>query len=337
MTWGKLEVNTVTESQVNIMESNQNLPDFGLPEDLPQSVESITPDKGSDVSRETKARIRQAISYRQTKALPAVLAEIHALRSLKLSAPKEPQVIAVVNPQTASGKTSTTVNTAVALAEQGVKVLILDLTSESSHLLGANPHVPTIADVLFRRAELSEVAYSLPQYSGDISLVRSDSSLAQAELELLYQPSKETRLREAVQKTKGFDYILIDCPSSYGVLTLNAVLAASSVLVPLGAANQSVAMEAVDSLLNFAAKNFGASVAKRAALILDREDRVRGNNLADVQTGVKGSWNLLKSVIPFSRDIEDAEREGLTAVAVMPESDAMLAYLKLVRELNKIF
>ncbi len=143
--------------------------------------------------------------------------------------------IAVINQKGGVGKTTTTVNLAAALAEAGKRVCVVDLDPQahaSTHL-GIEPDgtIPSIYDVLVSNKSLAEVRQPAAE---NLWLVPSDINLAAAEVELAGIVGREVILREAMaQDPEKFDFVIMDCGPSLGVLTLNALAAADEVLIPL--------------------------------------------------------------------------------------------------------
>lgn len=144
------------------------------------------------------------------------------------------RVIAVVNQKGGVGKTTTAINLGAAMVERGVEVLVVDADPQANSTsgLGVDPSRArlTVYDLLAGEAGLDEVA--MPTESG-VWLVPSRVGLAGAEIELATQPEREHRLGRALADlTGGFGYVLVDCPPSLGLLTLNALAAADEILVP---------------------------------------------------------------------------------------------------------
>jgi len=143
--------------------------------------------------------------------------------------------IAVMNQKGGVGKTTTAVNLAAALADGGCRVGLIDLDPQahaSLHLaVGPQPEQPTIYDVLSGEVRLKGV---FRQVSERLSIVPSGTDLVAAEVELAERPDRETLLRRRLcEGPLRLDYLLIDCPPSLGVLTLNALAAVGEVLLPL--------------------------------------------------------------------------------------------------------
>ena len=143
--------------------------------------------------------------------------------------------ITIVNQKGGVGKTTTTVNLAAALAEVGKRVCVIDLDPQahaSLHLgVSASMQGTSIYDVLVERAALADVRHEI---SDNLWLVPSHLDLAAAEIELAGEVGREVILRDKIRNDRDdFDYVLVDCPPSLGVLTLNALVAVNEVFLPL--------------------------------------------------------------------------------------------------------
>lgn len=153
-------------------------------------------------------------------------------------APRPPSIIALINQKGGVGKTTTTVNLGAAMAALGKKVLVVDLDPQAhaSLHLGVDPaSAPrTVYDLLLDWDD--NAASCIVKVSDHLSLVPSETDLAAAETELVSAPDRHKRLGTLLGKIGvGFDCILIDCPPSLGILTLNALAAAQEVVIPMQA------------------------------------------------------------------------------------------------------
>jgi len=146
--------------------------------------------------------------------------------------------IAVINQKGGSGKTTTVVNAGAFLAKQDRKVLLIDLDPQSHttiHLGFEPPQIQkSIYDILIKKVPVKDVI--LETYEKNLFLIPANIELASAEIELVNEIGREVVLRDALKKYKNdFDYILIDCPPSLGLLTVNALTTASEIFIPIQA------------------------------------------------------------------------------------------------------
>ena len=160
------------------------------------------------------------------------------------------KIIAVTNQKGGVGKTTTAVNLSALIAETGKKVLVIDIDPQGNATSGlgkADTDSNTVYEVLLGEAAAKDAI--LPTGFGTLDLMPSSIELAGAEIELVSVEKRETLLRRALEPVKGdYDYIFIDCPPSLSLLTLNALTAADSVLIPIQC--EYYALEGVGQLVN---------------------------------------------------------------------------------------
>jgi chromosome partitioning protein len=147
-----------------------------------------------------------------------------------------PRVLAVVNQKGGVGKTTTAVNLAAALAQAGKRVLLVDLDPQGNATMGSGVDKRTVSRTVYHAllglGDLTTIRTRAEK--GGYDLVPANRDLAGAEVELVDLPARETRLRAALERVAGeYDFILIDCPPSLSLLTLNGLAAAERVLIPM--------------------------------------------------------------------------------------------------------
>lgn len=245
-------------------------------------------------------------------------------------------IIAVLNQKGGVGKTTTTINLAAYLASSGRKVLICDADPQGNTTSGLgvdkNSLSSTLYDVLFLRAEASKVIKKIKH--DNLFLLPANAQLAAAEVELVNTTQRELQLRRVLRGLE-YDYIFIDCPPSLGLLTINALSAATDVLIPVQA--EYYALEGLSQLL---------SVVQQVKQGLNPDLNILGlvitlydsrNLLSEqVQVELKKHFNdkLFDSVIPRNVRLAEAPSFGKTIAEHDPWSKGALAYEALAKELD---
>ena len=250
-----------------------------------------------------------------------------------------PRILAIANRKGGVGKTTTTVNVATAMAAAGKKVLVIDLDPQgnASTSLGIDKKgsMPSSYDVLLGNRRLTDAVVwtEIPGFS----IVPSSPDLAAAEIELVDVEKREFALKKSISKEAvNYDYILIDCPPSLSLITVNALVASDAVIVPLQC--EFLALEGISDLIrniNTIKKNFNPGLVLQGVVLTMYDKR---NNLTQmVEDDVRNFFGkkVYDTVIPRNVRISEAPSHGKPVLLYDFKCPGSQAYIGLTKEVLK--
>jgi chromosome partitioning protein len=249
-----------------------------------------------------------------------------------------PRVMAVANQKGGVGKTTTAVNLAAALADAGYRTLVVDLDPQGNASTGLGINIRDLQlsmyDVIIHEASIDDTIEATAMKN--LFVAPSSLDLAGAEIELVPAFSRELRLRHALQEVEDdYDYVLIDCPPSLGLLTVNGLAAAAEVLVPIQC--EYYALEGLGQLLrnvSLVQRNLNPTLAVSTFVCVMYDARTK---LADqVVTEVREHFGekVCRIVIPRTVRLSEAPSYGQPILAFDPRSRGAIAYRELAREVS---
>jgi len=260
------------------------------------------------------------------------------------SGPKKPRILAVANQKGGVGKTTTAINLGTGLAAVGEKVLIIDLDPQGNASTGfgiprSEREVSTY-EIIIDEAPLGSAI--LPTKIPNLLIVPSTVDLAGAELELINVPRRSFRLRDSITQyfenppagAPRFDYVLIDCPPSLNLLTVNAMTAANAVLVPLQC--EFFALEGLSQLLRTielvkSSLNPDLEIQGVVLTMFDRRNNLSDQVAKDVREFMGDK--VYKTVIPRNVRVSEAPSHGKPALVYDHRCAGSQAYMRLASEL----
>jgi len=249
------------------------------------------------------------------------------------------RIIAIVNQKGGVGKTTTSINLSAALAQQGRRVLLIDIDPQGNASTGLgiprSQREKTIYNVMTDGLHIDDAV--LPTLIPKLFILPSHVDLAAAEMEIGHADGRTRIVRDAIMASEAqFDYVLIDCPPSLSLLTINALAAARSVIVPLQC--EFFALEGLSQLLQtveMAKSSVNPSLAIDGVMLTmyDRRNRLSSQVAEDVKKHLGRA--VFDTIIPRNVRIAEAPSFGQPVTSYAPNSKGAKAYLALAEELIK--
>ena len=247
------------------------------------------------------------------------------------------KIIAISNQKGGVGKTTTAINLSTALAATGQNVLIIDLDPQGNTTMGSGINKQTcehsVYDVLTEKKSIEDCI--VPSEAGKYHLLPANGDLVAAEVELIQEIGRETRLRFALQRVdENYDYIIIDCPPSLNMLTVNALVASDGVIIPMQC--EYYALEGLSALNN---------TVRQIAKLINPKLKIEGilRTMYDPRSGLTNAVSaqlrkyfgdiVYRVSIPRNIRLAEAPSHGKPALAYDKNAKGSLAYLALAGEI----
>lgn len=249
------------------------------------------------------------------------------------------KIIAIANQKGGVGKTTTSINLSAALADKGMKVLLIDSDPQGNATSGLGIDKDTVTNSLYQviidECSITD-AISKTEFE-NLSVLASDVNLAGAEIELIGTPKQEFILQKKLEEIADkYDYILIDCPPSLNILTVNAMTSADGIIVPIQC--EFYALEGLTQLLRTvdlvrSRLNRKLTVEGVVFTMFDSRTNLSTQVVEDVRENL--SYPVFKSVIPRNVRLAEAPSHGLPISKYEPKSAGAVAYNNLAIEIMK--
>ena len=249
------------------------------------------------------------------------------------------RIFCIANQKGGVGKTTTTVNLAAGLAHVGQRVLVIDLDPQGNATMGSGVDkrglALTVYDVLLESAGVAEARQRSPK--GGYDVLGANRELAGAEVELVELERREKRLKQALQAVDAeYDFVLVDCPPSLSLLTLNGLCAAQGVIVPMQC--EYFALEGLSDLVN-TIKQVHANLNRDLQIIgllrVMFDPRITLQQQVSDQLKSHFGDKVFETVIPRNVRLAEAPSYGLPGVTFDPSSKGAQAFIEFAREMVK--
>ena len=256
-----------------------------------------------------------------------------------MTVPGQPRIFCVANQKGGVGKTTTTVNLAAGLAQVGRRVLVVDLDPQGNATMGSGIDkralTLSVYDVLLESASVAEARQTSPK--GGYDVLGANRELSGAEVELVPLERREKRLKAALQDVAGdYDFVLIDCPPSLSLLTLNGLCAAHGVIVPMQC--EYFALEGLSDLVNTIKQvhaNLNSELQIIGLLRVMFDPRVTLQQQVSEQLKAHFGDKVFNTVIPRNVRLAEAPSYGQPGVVFDPASKGAQAFVAFAREMSE--
>lgn len=250
------------------------------------------------------------------------------------------KIIAITNQKGGVGKTTTTVNLGACLATLGKKVLLVDIDPQGNTTSGVGINKADVAyciyDVLINEVNPKDAIVDTA--IENLKIIPATIQLAGAEIELVPTISREIRLKKSLHLVKNmFDYILIDCPPSLGILTINSLTASDSVIIPIQC--EYYALEGLSQLLNtvrLVQKHLNTSLQIEGVLLTMFDARTNLGIQVIEEVKKYFQQKVYRTVIPRNVRLSEAPSHGQAIITYDPKSKGAEVYLELAKEVVSV-
>ncbi len=249
------------------------------------------------------------------------------------------KVISVTNQKGGVGKTTTSINLSAALVKRGKRILLLDMDPQGNASVGLGVNTEelehTIYDVLLGEATADQ---AIVKTESGVDVMTANGDLAGAQVELLNEIGRELRLKKALQPiTENYDYIFIDCPPALNVLTINALVASNSVMIPMQC--EYFALEGLSALISTIRAiretlNSNLKIEGLLRTMYDKRNSLSGEVSRQLETHFGNK--VYDTVVPRNVRLAEAPSYGEPAISYAPHSKGARAYILLADEMLKI-